>query len=78
MSNTETATGNGEKKTLPNGLKQLVPPGLDRRERIALGIMQSLLRAENPRSRRARAKDLANEAFELADVFLAEAADERR
>jgi hypothetical protein len=78
MSNTEQQTdaGNGEKK-LPNGLKMLPPPSLTRREQIALSVFQSLLRHEPIKTRRPRAKILADEAFELADVFLAEAAAER-
>lgn len=78
MSDTEvTNAGNGEKKTLPNGLKHLAPVGLNKRERIALGILQSLLRAESVKTRRNKAKDLANEAFDIADIFLAEADEER-
>ncbi len=63
--------------TPPNGFKHLGPQGLNKREYIALGILQSLLRAEAVKTRRPHAKALANEAFELADVFLAEAAEER-
>ncbi len=75
MSNTEeTTAGNGEKTILPNGLREL---GLNRREQIALKILQSLLRTESVKTRKPHAKALANEAFELADVFLAEAATER-
>lgn len=77
MSNTEeTTTGNGEKTALPNGLKMLTQP-ITRREQIALGILQSLLRAEAVKTRRPRAQVLAKEAFEIADIFLAEAAEER-
>ena len=77
MSNTaeETDAGNGETTKPPYGLKQLARPLS--REQIALGIYGQLLRHEPPGTRRKKAKDLANEAFELADVFRAEAAEER-
>jgi len=60
-----------DEKPLPNGLKQL---GLNRREQIALRILQSLLRTEAPKARRGHAKSLADEAFMIADSFLERAA----
>lgn len=74
MSNTETtreSSGNGEAASnkQPYGLKSLASI-LSPREQVALGFMQSLLRAENPKMRKNKAKQIAQEAFDLADVFL--------
>jgi hypothetical protein len=72
MSNPEETAGNGETEASPPyGLKQLAT--LNRREHVALAMMQSLLRHQAPGARRENAKRLAAEAFEIADVFLAEA-----
>lgn len=68
---TDAQPSNGEKP--PYGLKHLggKPAALlEPRERIALGILQSLLRAESPQTRKRKGRELAQEAFDLADVFL--------